>query len=95
MGKFRIEIESQAKADINKHYKSGDIGSIKKLQKILMELSENPYEGSGNPEELKFDLTGFWSRRINKKDRLIYTIEENIVTVYVISAIGHYGDNKD
>ena len=45
MGKFRIEIESKAKADINKHYKSGDVGSIKKLNKILLELSENPYEG--------------------------------------------------
>ncbi|MDR3694285.1 type II toxin-antitoxin system YoeB family toxin [Mucilaginibacter sp.] len=41
---------------------------------------------------MKFDLSGFWSRQINKKDRLIYTIEDNIVTVTIVSAKGHYSD---
>jgi toxin YoeB len=46
--------------------------------------------GIGQPEALKYELSGFWSRKINQKDRLIYKVEEDIVTVFVISAMGHY-----
>ncbi|MFI5138324.1 MAG: Txe/YoeB family addiction module toxin [Sphingobacteriales bacterium] len=63
---------------------------MKKIEKILVELSETPYTGTGNPEALKYELSGFWFRKINQKDRLIYKVEENIVTVFVISAMGHY-----
>ncbi|MDD5149772.1 MAG: Txe/YoeB family addiction module toxin [Flavobacterium sp.] len=92
MGKFRVEVTKIANQDIEKHKKSGNKISIKNIAKILVDLSENPYEGFGNPEPLKYDYSGFWSRRINQKDRLIYRVEENIVTVYVISAMGHYSD---
>jgi toxin YoeB len=57
-----------------------------------LELTENPYQGEGQPEELKHNFKGYWSRRINKKDRIIYRVHEDIVTVYVISAMGHYSD---
>ncbi|MBS3739342.1 MAG: Txe/YoeB family addiction module toxin [Psychroflexus sp.] len=51
----------------------------------------HPYSGSGNPEQLKHNLSGFWSRRLNKKDRLIYEIiEKPDKKVVVISALGHY-----
>ena len=92
MGKFRLKIEPKASLDIAKHKKSGNQASIKKIAKILIELSETPFEGTGNPEALKYELTGFWSREINKKDRIIYRVEADIVTVYVISAMGHYSD---
>lgn len=90
MGQFKLKIEEVAQKHLKQHYRSGDKGSIKKIEKILLELSETPYSGVGNPEALKYELTGFWSRRINQKDRLIYKVEENIVTVFVISAMGHY-----
>ena len=70
--------------------KSGNTASIKKILKILNELKEHPSSGSGNPEELKYDLSGFWSRRINSKDRLIYEIVEDLNTVFVVSGLGHY-----
>ena len=92
MAKFRVKIEELANLHIKKHLKSGNKANIKKIEKILAELSETPFEGVGNPEPLKFELTGFWSRRINLKDRLIYFVEEEIVTVYVVSAMGHYSD---
>ncbi len=92
MGQFKLKIEELAQKHLKQHYRSGDKGSIKKIEKILLELSETPYTGIGNPEALKYELTGFWSRRINQKDRLIYKVEENIVTVFVISAMGHYAD---
>ena len=92
MGKFRVEIKELAEKQIKQHYKSGDRASIKKLEKIILELSVNPFQGTGNPEQLKYQMTGFWSRKINQKDRLIYSIEEEIVTVFIISAMGHYLD---
>lgn len=92
MGKFRLEIEEVAKIHLTKHYKSGDKASIKKIEKILKELTESPYSGIGNPELLKHELAGFWSRKINKEDRMIYKVDENIVTVFIIAAMGHYGD---
>lgn len=92
MGKFRLKIEPKASLDIAKHKKSGNQANIKKLTKILIELSETPFEGIGNPEALKHQLSGFWSREINKKDRLIYKVEEEIVTVFIIAAMGHYSD---
>lgn len=74
------------------HLKSGNKANIKRIEKILEELTQTPFEGTGDPEALKHELTGFWSREINKKDRLIYKVEEEIVTVFVISAMGHYSD---
>mgnify|MGYP003576189778 FL=1 len=92
MGKFRIEIKELAKKQIIQHYKSGDKKSIKNIEKILLELSETPFEGIGNPEPLKYELTGFWSRRINQKDRMIYYLEDDTVTIFIVSAKGHYSD---
>lgn len=91
MGKFRLEIEELAKSDFDKIYKSGDKATIKKLEKIILELEHHPETGSGNPEQLKHQLSGYWSRRLNKKDRLIYQIiEEPDHLVVVVSALGHY-----
>ena len=53
---------------------------------ILVELGNNPTIGIGNPKPLKYSLSGLWSRRLNKKDRLIYEIfEEPEELVVVIS----------
>ena len=57
----------------------------------MEELEYNPKIGVGNHEPLKHELSGFWSRRINNKDRLIYEIiEEPNKLVVIISALGHY-----
>ncbi|WP_396211904.1 Txe/YoeB family addiction module toxin [Flavobacterium sp.] len=92
MGKFRIKVTKIAQKDIEKHLKSGNKVSIRAIDKILEDLLENPYEGYGNPEALKYEYSGYWSRKINQKDRLIYRVDEDIVTVFVISAMGHYSD---
>jgi toxin YoeB len=64
----------------------------RKIEQIFQELSNTPYEGIGNPEPLKYKMSGYWSRRISKKDRIIYKVFEHKVIVLVVSAIGHYGD---
>ena len=74
------------------HYRSGKRSNILKIEQILKELTENPFEGTGNPEPLKYNLEGYWSRSINKKDRIIYKVSEDRVVVLIFSAIGHYGD---
>ena len=92
MGRYSIDLKETAKKDLRKIAKSGDKSSIKKIERILSELSNHPTSGTGNPEQLKHDLTGYWSRRINKKDRIIYQIiEEPERLVVVVSALGHYG----
>jgi toxin YoeB len=92
MGKFRVIVNPIAEKHIKKHLKAGDKKTIQAIGKILQELSETPFDGIGKPEPLKYELTGFWSRRINQKDRLIYCVEAEDVTVFVVSASGHYMD---
>ncbi len=91
MGKFEIVLKPKAQKDFSRIEKSGQKPVIKKLEKMVLELSEHPKTGSGKPEKLKFELSGLWSRRLNKKDRLIYEIiEKPDKKVVVISALGHY-----
>ena len=92
MGKYIVEISSKARKELQIHYKSGNKSVIRRIEQILLELSKTPYEGVGNPEPLKYHLAGYWSRRINKKDRFIYKVYEDRIVVLVVSAIGHYSD---
>jgi toxin YoeB len=92
MGKYFVEFVDVARKDLKAHYKSGNKSTINKIEKILLELTEHPFSGEGQPEELKYNLEGYWSRRINKKDRIVYRVEDEIVTVFVVSAMGHYSD---
>jgi len=91
MGKYFVDIKDEAKIHFRKIYKSGDQATIKRLEIIIKELTQHPTTGIGKPELLKYNLSGYWSRRINKKDRIIYEIiEEPERMVVVISALGHY-----
>jgi toxin YoeB len=92
MGKYQVMLKPKAERDLLFIKKSGNKAAINKIQQIFKELSNTPYEGTGNPEALKYELSGYWSRRINKKDRLIYQVNEEEVIVLVISALGHYDD---
>lgn len=92
MGKFRLELKPEAIKDLEKHYKSGNKATLNKIEKILKELEIHPYNGIESPEPLKYELTGKWSRRINQKDRMIYSVDEDIVRVEVFSAMEHYDD---
>lgn len=63
----------------------------KALCKLLKELiRDDPSKGIGKPEQLKHNLTGFWSRRISQKDRLIYKFDDN--SIYIFAIGGHYDD---
>jgi len=89
---YTLRITSDAVKDIQRHKDSGDKKLLQKIGVLLEELKENPRTGTGQPEKLKYSLEGFYSRRINKKHRLIYKIEDKVIVVIVVSAYSHYGD---
>ncbi len=94
MVKYSIEVSKEAKEHLSYHYKSGHSSTIKRLERIFLELEENPALGIGQPEKLGHQYAGLWSRRINQKDRLIYIIDDELVTVYIVTAKGHYNDKS-
>ena len=85
---FHIDFSQQAVNDIESHKKTGNKAVLRKLLKILNELSEHPIEGTGKPERLKYNYSGLWSRRINSEHRLVYDVQKN--KIIVLSAKGHY-----
>ena len=89
---YTLDFSKTALKDIEKHKKSGDKPTLRKIEKLLNELMEHPIKGTGQPEMLKHKLAGLYSRRINKKHRLVYSINEQVVTVNILSAWSHYGD---
>ena len=93
MGKYIIDYSTDAKEDIKKFEKAGNKIILNKINNLINELKEHPRTGTGHPEQLKGYDGKRWSRRITGKHRLIYDIEEEIVTVLVISAFGHYDDD--
>ncbi|MBA4410906.1 MAG: Txe/YoeB family addiction module toxin [Bacteroidota bacterium] len=52
-----------------------------KINSLIKECQRTPFSGSGNPEPLKQNLNGFWSRRINSEHRLVYRIDENVLFI--------------
>ena len=88
---FRIKFTSTAAKDVLKLQKY-EHKTYLKLERLLMELREHPTTGTGKPEPLKGNRLGQWSRRISQKHRLIYEIREEVITVLILSAYGHYDD---
>lgn len=61
---------------------------FKKINILIKEILRTPFTGTGKPEPLKHELSGYWSRRINDEHRLVYKVEED--EVLVISCMYHY-----
>jgi toxin YoeB len=61
---------------------------LKKIEKLVDAIIENPFEGIGKPEPLKHNLAGCWSRRIDREHRLVYEVTDELITV--LSMKGHY-----
>ena len=85
---YHLDFTEKAYADIDFHKKTGNKVILSKLFTFLEELTQRPFSGSGKPEPLKHNLSGMWSRRINRQHRLIYEVEQD--TVLILSAKGHY-----
>lgn len=90
--RYTLLFTDAALADIAKHRRSGNKKILKRLERLLQELIVDPRNGAGQPKQLKHDLKGFYSRRIDIHHRLVYQISETTITVLVLSAHGHYDD---
>jgi toxin YoeB len=55
---------------------------LKKINSLIRDIQRSPYEGSGKPEPLKYDLTGLWSRRIDREHRLVYQVSGEDLLFY-------------
>ena len=89
---YKVDISPDAKKHLEVHKKSGQEIVMKRIDRIFKELKLHPESGIGKPKKLKNDPQERWSRRIDKKKRMTYQINENEVIVLVISAKGHYDD---
>ncbi len=86
---YRVILTKQAHKD-NKYFERSQPHNFKKISKLLFELIYHPRTGSGQPEQLKYDLGGKWSRRIDDEHRMVYTIDDDVVSVEVLKMRYHY-----
>ncbi len=71
------------------YWQTQDKKTLKRINKLLDDIRRNdPFKGIGKPEPLKENLSGFWSRRIDDTNRLVYAVDEEYITV--ISCRYHY-----
>ena len=89
---YRIVLTEEAETQLIQWRKSGQKKDIAKILSLFKELEEHPSSGTGQVEQLRGNLAGYWSRRINKHFRIIYAIHEETVSVTVVSVKSHYGD---
>jgi len=88
---YELRFTTQADEDLKKLKKS-EPSAAKKALKLLKEIINNPYTGTGKPPALTGNRQGQWSRRITQKHRLVYTVNDNEIIVLVLAAYGHYDD---
>ena len=72
------------------YWKKNDPNITKRIKKLLADILEHPYTGIGKPEPLKYELAGKWSRRINSEHRLIYSVHNDMIEIYIFSMKYHY-----
>ena len=69
-------------------WQSQDRKTLKRINRLIEAVKRDPFEGVGKPEQLKENLSGFWSRRIDETNRLVYAVSDGHITV--ISCRYHY-----
>lgn len=72
------------------YWQGQDKKTLKRINKLVEATLRSPFEGIGKPEALSGNLTGFWSRRIDETNRLVYAVDDNYLTI--ISCRYHYFD---
>ena len=70
------------------YWQGQDKKTLKRINKLITDTKRSPFEGIGKPESLKENLSGFWSRRVDESNRLVYAVSDNHITV--ISCRYHY-----
>ncbi|AAS11156.1 MULTISPECIES: Txe/YoeB family addiction module toxin [Treponema] len=72
------------------YWQTEDKKTLKRINMLIKDIERNGHNGLGSPEPLKGNLSEFWSRRIDKKNRLVYRIADNVIQI--IQCRTHYGE---
>jgi len=72
------------------HWQSQDKKTLKRINELIRDIDRQPFIGIGKPEPLKGDKQGYWSRRIDEANRIIYKIEND--RIIITQCGGHYND---
>ena len=70
------------------YWQMQDKKTLKRINLLLKDVERHPFEGLGKPEPLRGELSGFWSRRIDEKNRLLYRVSGD--SLEILSCKGHY-----
>ncbi|AMJ73177.1 MULTISPECIES: Txe/YoeB family addiction module toxin [Pseudomonadati] len=70
------------------YWQTQDKKTLKRINKLISDVKRSPFDGIGKPEPLKENLSGFWSRRIDDTNRLVYAVDDTSITI--ISCRYHY-----
>lgn len=70
------------------YWQTQDRKTLKRINLLIRNIEVTPFEGLGKPEPLRYDYAGYWSRRINPTDRLIYRVDDD--TIYLLACRTHY-----
>ena len=70
------------------YWQNTDKQILKKINQLIKDIKREPFEGIGKPEPLKYELSGFWSRRISDEHRLVYEVSQSYISI--VSCRFHY-----
>ena len=70
------------------YWQQTDKQILKKINQLIRDIKREPFDGIGKPEPLKYELSGFWSRRISDEHRLVYEVSDNYIAI--VSCRFHY-----
>ncbi|MCB9201984.1 MAG: Txe/YoeB family addiction module toxin [Flavobacteriales bacterium] len=85
---MEVKFTDLANEHLNYFNKLNDEKLKNKIENLLKSIIETPFKGIGKPEPLRYQYSGYWSRRVNKEHRLVYRVENEVITVYSLK--GHY-----
>ena len=70
------------------YWQTQDRKMLKRVNALIKDICRSTFDGIGKPEPLKHNLSGWWSRRIDEANRIVYYEREGII--YLVSCRGHY-----
>ena len=87
---MEVEFTKNALKDLKYWKKTNNTIIQQRISLLLEDIIKHPYDGIGKPEALKYQLKGFWSRRITKEDRIVYKVENN--QLIIVAALRFHYD---
>jgi toxin YoeB len=72
------------------YWQSQDRKTLRRINALLQAIDRDPFSGIGKPEALRHDRQGYWSRRIDDQNRIVYRVEGEMIII--VQCGSHYGE---